>query len=50
MAQEEDSCVVFGMPQAAKQLGATMNMFSLEAIIAALIEIGECPDGQRAGT
>ena len=37
-AQEEQSCVVYGMPQAAYKLGATRKMVPLLDIAGAIVE------------
>jgi two-component system chemotaxis response regulator CheB len=41
IAQDEASCVVFGMPRVAIQLGAADRVMALEQIAAALIEAGK---------
>ena len=38
MAQDEDSCVVFGMPKAALEFGAVKKMLSLKEIPANIIQ------------
>ncbi|WP_395338625.1 protein-glutamate methylesterase/protein-glutamine glutaminase [Ningiella sp. W23] len=41
MAQDEESCVVYGMPRAAVELGATSNVFPLEKMSMALTKAVE---------
>jgi two-component system chemotaxis response regulator CheB len=36
MAQNEESCVVYGMPKAAVDIGATDNVYSLDKMSLAL--------------
>jgi two-component system chemotaxis response regulator CheB len=43
LAQSRDSCVVFGMPQAAMTRGATTDMRSLDGLAAAIVELAGPP-------
>ena len=40
VAQDEASCVVYGMPREAVQLGAARRVLGLEAMASAIIEFG----------
>jgi two-component system chemotaxis response regulator CheB len=40
IAQDEDSCTVFGMPKVAIELGAAMNVVSLDNIPAKVLQLG----------
>jgi two-component system chemotaxis response regulator CheB len=39
IAQDEKSCVVYGMPKEAAQIGAAMKILSLDRIPEALVEL-----------
>jgi two-component system chemotaxis response regulator CheB len=39
IAQDEKSCVVYGMPKEAVQIGAAMKILSLDRIPEALVEL-----------
>ena len=42
IAQDEDSCVVFGMPKRAIELGAARHVLPLDQIGPALCELAAC--------
>ena len=48
-AQDEDSCVVFGMPQEAIKLGAAQQTVSLDQIPALIASVSNAPTGQPSG-
>ena len=50
IAQDEASCVVYGMPRAAAELGAVTEELSLPAIAARLRELLVTPAGAPSGT
>jgi two-component system chemotaxis response regulator CheB len=41
IAQDEESCTVFGMPKVAIELGAAINVLSLEEIPAKVLQLGK---------
>jgi two-component system chemotaxis response regulator CheB len=43
LAQSQDSCVVFGMPQAAVKAGATTDLRSIEGLVAGILEYSRRP-------
>jgi two-component system chemotaxis response regulator CheB len=38
LAQSQESCVVFGMPQAALKAGATTDMRAIDGLASAIVE------------
>ncbi len=46
-AQDENSCVVYGMPREAVRVGAVEQSLTLSAMPAALIRAAEAKAGQR---
>jgi two-component system chemotaxis response regulator CheB len=50
LAQDEASCVVYGMPKAAAELGAVNRVVSLDAFPDAIMEALESGEPARAAT
>lgn len=48
IAQDKDSCTVYGMPKAAIELGAASDIMNVEQIIAAVLEFGHSRKTQTA--
>ncbi len=49
IAQDAESCTVYGMPRAAVELGAVARVLPPDRIAAALLEVGASPGRQAAG-